>query len=218
MKRITQVLASLFIGCIATLAHAKVENYTNDNGKKTRLTNRYHYTQPIMFMERGIEFMIFPNGEFDFNTEILSSDFNSNVYYRNSNRRSTRNTTYGAPRQYYNYTNPKGTLVLHDRYGRIRRIGNVFLSYDSRGRIKRAGTVYMRYRNGLLRQVGGLTLQYNTYDQVIGSQGQVNFTRPDFDCFDFNDDKWVEDPVQSPHNDMYYYKNNTGIEREKRKI
>ena len=171
MKKMTLVMAALLIGLTSVTATT-----TTKTGKELRVTKRYRYTQPIMFVERGVEFLIFPNGEFDFNTEIVNGPVgNSNFYYRqNQGRRSSINVTFGAPDRHIGFTSPRGTLILHDRFGRVRRIGNVFINYDSHGRIKRAGSVYMRYRRGMLKQVGGLTLRYNRWGELVATHGFVN--------------------------------------------
>ena len=150
---------------------------------------RYRYAQPIMFVERGIEFMIFPDGSFDFNTNMEHAYHNANsYYYRSTTRRSNAvNTTFGAPGSVsrVQYSRPRsqsyypttGVLVQHDNDGKVRRIGNVYINYDRRGRIKRAGTVYMSYQRGnrgYLRQVGGLRVNYNRWGEIVHISGTVN--------------------------------------------
>lgn len=180
---------------------------------------RYRYTQPILFVERGVEFLIFPDGSFDFNTEVFSTiPDDDNYYYKRRNRRSS-NRSYGAPgTQYHN--RDRGVLILHDRQGRVRRIGNVFINYDRQGRIKRAGTVYMSYRRGHLRQVGGLRLLYNRYGEIIGSRGQVNYNNRGngLDGCSFEDD-WNNDWDDDWNNDdnHYYYKRNGKVKKHKKR-
>ena len=219
MKKITLVMAALLIGL--TSATATVETKT-DNGKKLGISKRYHFTQPVMFVERGVEFLIFPNGEFDFNTELVSAPYDDDFYYRSTSRRSSVNKTYGAPGRHVNYNRPEGTLVLHDRSGNVRRIGNVFMNYDLYGRIKRVGSVYMRYRHDKLVQVGGLKLLYNRHGKFVGTRGQVNrynhgynYVSPDQgrgnghnnwdDIDDYDDDN------------NYYYKKGDKIEKRSKR-
>lgn len=64
--------------------------------------------------------------------------------------------------------------MSHDRFGRARRIGNVFINYDYAGRVKRIGSVYIQYRHRLLKQVGGLHIQYNRWGDMISTRGKVN--------------------------------------------
>ena len=225
MKKVTLIFASLLL--VVTSATATTTS-VDDSSKDLRITKRYRYTQPIMFVERGVEFLIFPNGEFDFNTELITRPFNDDVYYRHGNsRRGSINGTFGAPGTTVRYSRPRGVLVLHDRLGRVRRIGNVFLNYDRHGRIKRVGSVYMRYRRGLLKQVGGLTIQYNRFGDMIGTQGFVNWNNQGcgicgaiscgadhFDIGQWNDgydDDWGD------YDDDYYYYRKDGKKLKRKK-
>ncbi|MBT8260673.1 MAG: hypothetical protein KJN82_05120 [Bacteroidia bacterium] len=224
MKKITLVMAALLIGL--TSATATVSTKTN-NGKKLGITKRYHFTQPVMFVERGVEFLIFPNGEFDFNTELVSAPYDDNVYYKGSSRRSNVNRTYGAPGSYANFHSTAGTLVLHDRYGKVRRIGNIFLNYDYYGRIKRVGSVYMRYRHNRLVQVGGLKLLYNRHGKFVGTRGKVNRYNHGYNYFTpsnnygngFGSYHW-EDNFDEDYDDNFYYykKNDKVVKRSKRSL
>ncbi len=142
-----------------------------------------HFAEPVSFVERGVEFLVFPDGSFDFNTQLQVSS--SETYYKSSrSRRDMVNTTYGAPgtvnRIHYSEPRSRGVLITHDNDGKVRRIGNIFINYDRLGRIKRAGSVYMNYQrgNGLLRQVGGLKIQYNRWGEIIHFAGQVNYNNP----------------------------------------
>lgn len=122
--------------------------------------------EPIEFVERGIRFFVFADGQFDFSTEPSTG---SDIYYRQSGRRNV-NTTYGAPGN----IRVEGVRIEHDARGRVRRIGNVFVNYDAFDRIKRIGTVYMTYNRFALAQVGNLRLVYNTRGQIVDRIGSVN--------------------------------------------
>ena len=184
MKKQVLFIAALFIGL--TSAQATATGHVVSNGED--LNNaRYRFAKPIVFLERGVEFLIFPDGSFDFNTEI--QNYVTATYYRSSRtRRSSVNTIYGAPgtvnRVHYSAPRPRGTIVTHNSNGQIRRIGNVYLNYDRAGRIKRAGSVYMNYqsRNGLLRQVGGLKVNYNRWGEIIHINGIVNHNNASLNC------------------------------------
>ena len=65
MKRAVLLFASLLIGL--TTASAS-EIHTTHDGTSVDKNKRYRYAQPIVFIERGVEFLIFPDGTFDFNT------------------------------------------------------------------------------------------------------------------------------------------------------
>ena len=169
MKKFTLLVSVLLIG----LTTANATEINSERGNGILDNTRYHNAQPITFVERGVEFLIFPDGSFDFNTEL---DTYGDLYYRSSStertRRSSVNTTHGAPGQ----NTSGGILITHDVSGKVRRIGNVFINYDREGKIKRAGTVYMTYNrgNGTLTQVGGLKVRYNTLGKIVNLYGQVN--------------------------------------------
>ena len=174
MRRLVLLFAGLFIGLTmvsaTALNHQKLENNLD-------ITKRYRYSQPIMFVEHGIEFLIFPDGSFDFNTNT-NKGYNNNLYYKRSSRRGTVNTPYGIKNRSYKYhTNcyNGGISISYHRDGKVRRIGSVYLNYDRYGKIKRAGSVYMNYsyRHGPLSQVGGLRVNYNHWGKIINTRGQV---------------------------------------------
>jgi hypothetical protein len=206
----------LFVGLLLSVTTTQANETSNqleiiENG----LTNRYRYAQPIKFVERGVEFFIFQNGEFDFNTHPVAIS---------RTRRSSVNTTYGAPRvrtrgNRFNTRNI-GVRVEHDYNGRVRRIGNLFINYDQLGRVKRIGSIYMRYHNrfGKVKQVGGLHLKYNRRGRLIRQIGSV---KPMITCTHCgisnctinHGNVQIDDDFQNGHNfpanddDLYYYKN-----------
>ena len=181
-------------------------------------TNRYNQRQ-LQFVAHGVEFLIFKNGEFDFNT-----------HPRRSGRRTGYNATYGAPKTHRYYGNPRrGVRIEHDYYGRVRRVGNTFINYDSRSRVKRIGTVYISYnRRGLVKQIGGLHIYYTSRNRIAYTRGHIKRnnnnawhtyyndewqTLTDDDC----DNNWNDSEITYPYNDddsdyntndddMYYYK------------
>lgn len=231
MKRQVLFLAMVLIGL--TSATATTAGNAVLDGEDFN-TTRYRFIEPIMFIERGVEFLIFPDGSFDFNTEVFSTAPNDdNYYYKRSNtrtrtRRST-NRTYDAPSTTYN-AEYRGVLIRHDRQGRVRRIGNVFINYDRQGRLKRVGSVYMSYRRGQLKQVGGLRILFNRHGEITGTRGFVNYNNQacgicgtsgclvdHFDDsshnndWDDNDDDWNSDQ------DHYYYRKG-GKTKKKKKI
>jgi hypothetical protein len=159
MKKITLLAASIFLfGGI--VANADERNHRNS---AFDLRNG----DPIVFTERGIEFYVFADGQFDFNARPS----NGHMYYK-SNR---KNKFYDKPGKgpKWNY----GVDVEQDRNGNIRRIGNVLINYDSRNRVNRIGTVYMDYNRYCLTQVGGLQIVYNHNRQIVDIFGTVNSNR-----------------------------------------
>lgn len=165
MKKITLVLSALVLLFGTNMVNASAEKVFDDVDRRFYPVD-YRYAEPITFMERGIEFMIFPNGEFDFNTVA-----------KTAGPRPRNNATYGAPRGnaygYYGNTN-QGVRVEHDYMGRVRRVGNVYINYDARGRVKRVGSVYMSYNSFALSQVGGLRIIYDRRGRIVDIRGFVN--------------------------------------------
>ena len=165
MKKITLLLASFFL--IGSFTYAN-ENILAKGDYYQGLTKRYRYTKPIKFVERGVEFFVFPNGEFNFNTNRRS--------YRGSRERI--NTSYYGP-GHLNYSFPskryRGSRIYYDRLGRVKSIGNTYIRYDRLGRIVKAGNVYIDYnRRGLVSNIGGLYIRYNRWGKIAYLDGYVN--------------------------------------------
>ena len=153
MKKITFLVASVLMTCGIVNA---TENRKNFNSE-----------EPISFNERGIEFFVFLNGEFDFNTR--PQDSQGDYFYKTAGRRSSVVVT----RNPVNY----GVLIEHDSFGRVRRIGNTFINYDNRDRVNRIGTVFMRYNRFALTQIGGMQIVYNRRGDVVDAFGSVKGIR-----------------------------------------
>lgn len=195
MKKITLLVASIFLmGGI--VAHAADRN-------DRRSPVDFRNADPIVFTERGIEFYIFADGQFDFNTRPSNDD----VYYK-SGRRNGENRSYGARENFKrkNY----GVRVEHDNGGRVRRVGNVMINYDANGRVKRVGSVYMAYNRYALTQVGGLQIIYNHRGQVVDIFGAVNGGRVyqySQNNNDYNDDNYGYNQNTNNQDDVYYRTN-----------
>ena len=126
MKKSIFILLGIFI---------MVSTVEANHGKKSpsRIGFNYTYENSVNFEERGIQFFIFTNGEFDFNS-------NSNYYNSHVNRE-------------------RG--IYRDYRGRITRIGNSFIRYNSYGNVIRIGNVFMKYYRGKLTDVGHLKVRYD---------------------------------------------------------
>ena len=177
MKRVLLVFASVLIGLTTASG-------TELNSQKTKIdfdkTKKYRYAQPIMFVERGIEFLIFPDGSFDFNPNI-NDGFYDDTFSRRNSRRSTINATHRGPNSSIKYNSNRysnrGVSISRDRNGKVRRIGNVSVNYDRYGRITRTGSIFMNYNKGKhseLSRVGGLRVDYNKHGEIVNTSGQVN--------------------------------------------
>ncbi|MEZ4803106.1 MAG: hypothetical protein R2797_10060 [Gelidibacter sp.] len=222
----TKLLFTAMVLIGLTSANATKTNVA-PQGEDFNNATRYRYAEPIMFMERGVEFLIFPDGSFDFNTNPGESfsDFDDSYYYRESSntRRGSVNTTQGAPgtvsRTSYYTPNYGGVLIQHDYDGKVRRIGNVFINYDSAGRVKRVGTIYMSYnRGGMLTQVGGLRITYNSWGEIIHSSGVVNHSNNNYNYNlgqTQNTSYWTYNDFDDSE-DYYYYKQGSTVKKQKK--
>ena len=159
MKKITLLVASILL--VGSVAKASELNFTDE---ETR--TRFNFDEPISFTERGIEFFVFPNGDFDFNTR--PNDSQGDYFFRSAGKRVS-NTSTARGNANVNY----GTLIEHDSFGRVRRVGNTFINYDNFDRVSRIGTVYMKYNRLSLTQVGGLKIVYNRRGDIVDMIGSV---------------------------------------------
>lgn len=157
MKKITLLAASIF------LLGSIVANADERNHRRSAVD--YKNAEPIVFTERGIQFYVFADGQFDFDTHPSNDD----RYYK-SNRKQDYNKIYGKSRKGSKWNNG----IEQDRSGKIRRIGNVQISYDSRNRVERIGSINLDYNRYALTQVGGLHIVYNRHYQIVDMFGSVN--------------------------------------------
>jgi len=220
----------LFTGVLMTLATVTAaEKVTATIGEDLNIT-RYSYAQPIQFVERGVEFLIFPDGSFDFNTNLDYSQ--GDFYYRTRNPRRrgpSVNITFGAPKNFVHFVTPRprGVLVTHDRDGKVRRIGNVFVNYNRYDQVKRLGSVYIGYNHfGLLNQVGGLRIRYDRRGNIIAMSGHVNFSNQDCGiCYSsscnvdhFSGHTTLNDNDHFNDNDDFYYYKKDGKTKKQKKL
>lgn len=160
MKKITILVASMLL--LVTTVKAN-ELVLADFSKKEGLTSRYRFMQPIKFVERGVEFFIYPNGELDFSTKTA-------YQFRRS---SLRNPFYAKHRKGVHAK--KRMRVYYNRFGQVARVGNVHIDYTRFGKIKSIGTVNVHYdRRGLINKVGGLYVKYTPKGKLMKHRGYVN--------------------------------------------
>ena len=189
MKKITLLVASILL--VGSVANASEIITTSDEAMRTR----YSFDEPISFTERGIEFFVFPNGEFDFNTRPQDSE--GDYFYKAAGKRG--GTAQG--RRTPNY----GTRIEHDSFGRVRRVGNTFINYDGRDRVSRIGTVYMKYNKTTLTQIGGMRIVYNRRGEIVDTIGRIKGYNNSGYAYNYDD---YNNYTSSTHNDndYYYYK------------
>lgn len=190
MKKITLLVASILLVGSAVNASEIIRN-------SGEATTRYSFDEPISFTERGIEFFVFPNGEFDFNTR--PEDSQGDYYYKTAGKRGSV-TQSSRPMNY-------GTRIEHDSFGRVRRVGNTFINYDNRDRVSRIGTVYMKYNRTALAQIGGMRIVYNRRGEIVDTIGRIKgYSNSGYAYnYDTNND-YSYNTSNNNSTDYYYYK------------
>ena len=130
-------------------------------------TSYNRYEKPFIFIENGIEFAVFNDGQFDFN--ILRSNYtNLQINTRNINFSFNSGHNYNA-------------FVQHDNYGAVIQIENTPIFYDYYGRVRKIGGVRVNYNHyGLASYIGNLRISYNSYGVYTGCSGVVNSYRCEY--------------------------------------
>jgi hypothetical protein len=158
MKKLL-VLAVLFLGGITAQANQVTDL---DHGQKKGI--RYNQAQPITFVQKGIQFFVYTDGDFDF--QLIRS-----------NNRGRRGTQYlNAPGSTFGVNYPYNTsrLVRYDYWGNINKIGRNHIFYNRNGRVNHIGNTTMRYRNGRLARIGNMTVIYDLRGRISRLQGQIH--------------------------------------------
>jgi hypothetical protein len=194
MKKITFLVASVLM--TTTILNATEVNITSTENRM-----RHNFDEPISFVERGIEFFVFANGDFDFNTR--PQDSQGDYFYRTAGKRVAT-----VARRQVNY----GTRIEHDSFGRVRRVGNTFINYDANDRVNRIGSVYMRYNRIGLTQIGGMKIVYNRRGDIVSTYGTVKGYRNQGFVYTYNNNSSYNDAyaVNDDDDDNYYYYRHDG--------
>lgn len=213
MRTITLLVASILLTANVTKAN---ETKSFNNLSATR--ERFDVNEPISFNERGIAFFIFANGEFDFNTR--PDDSHGAYQYKQAGKKIAVADDKGDE----NF----GVLIERDNFGRIRRVGNTFINYDSRDRVSRIGSVFMTYNRFALTQVGGLQIIYNRRGDIVDMIGEVKgysnygYAYNTYGCnngYNYTNHHDRDYNTNYNNNDYYYYKadgTKTAVEDDKK--
>ncbi len=124
-------------------------------------TTKYNtINKPFVFIESGIEFAVFKDGQFDFN--VIQPNVGVHINTRNINFSFNTGYDYDA-------------FVQYDDYGAVVQIENTPLFYDYYGRVNRIGNIRLHYNHlGLAYRIGNLTISYNNYGTFNHCSGYVN--------------------------------------------
>ncbi|WP_338733747.1 hypothetical protein [Mangrovimonas cancribranchiae] len=149
---------------VLLLTGVTVNATTSLNENNAKATNFRGYGNSFIFVEGGIEFSIFPDGQFDFympqygpnvnvaiNTPGLNISFNSGYNYNGY----VQYDEFGAVIQIEHIP------IYYDYYGRISRVGNIYINYNGFGYVSRVGGLYVHYRNRVFTHYTGFINRYN---------------------------------------------------------
>lgn len=164
MKKITVLMTSLFL--VSGFVYSKENKLPEE--KEVILNTINKRENPINFVEQGIEFHVYPDGEFDFDTK---SSFHQG-------RRGRSNNGINAPGAINNRASEnfnRDDYIEYDDLNRVKRIENTPVYYDRLGRINQAGNIYINYnRQGFVSKIGGLRVYYDYQGHVSNLNGYVN--------------------------------------------
>jgi len=188
------------------------ENKSEPKENHLDVTKHYRFVEPVVFMENNIEFLIFPDGSFDF-------DVKYNHYYNDLNsRRTSINTGLRTKSLNVQYTSGyyNKPMIAKDRFGRITRISDTRIYYDRMGNVTQIGSVDIDYQRGnrMVSKVGGLKVNYNHWGQIVHTSGYVNRLNRDLNCqVSINRDSFYDSKYDDNY---YYYKRNGEVKKLKK--
>ncbi len=147
MRKFLFLLTLLFVGTTSIIADS---NNVSTAERHAYLNN----SSPFIFIEDGITFSVFPDGEFDFY-----------INHRIGNRR--RNISFNSG---YDYN----AFVQYDDYGAIIQVENAPIYYDYYGRVVQIGLVEITYHNRRVHSIGNMTVFYNNRGYYDYHTGYIN--------------------------------------------
>lgn len=151
MKKLLFILGAFVLS-------TSVQATTSEN--KVAIRNAYNYNNSFIFVENGITFSVYPDGEFDF---YIDNRFNTGAQINMGRGSLSFNSG-------YDYS----AYVQYDDYGAVLQVENVPIYYDYYGRVTQIGDVDIRYNNGRVRRVGGLYVYYNHRGLFSHYTGYIN--------------------------------------------
>jgi len=158
MKKLALLFTAMFL--IGISVHATTTNLTKNNSYNNGF--KKGYGKSFIFTEGGIEFSVFPDGQFDFYAPHYGPDPH---FYMNAPRVSFSFNTG------YDY----GPYVQYDDYGAIIQIENIPIYYDYYGRIIKAGNINIHYNSyGHVSRVGQLYVHYDRHHRFSHYSGYIN--------------------------------------------
>ncbi|MCJ7468053.1 MAG: hypothetical protein MUO53_15345 [Maribacter sp.] len=147
MRNLVLLFSALILSTSGVMAYS-----TNED--KVAPRNAYRYNDSFIFMENGITFSVYPDGEFDF-------------YIDNYVEGRRNGITFNSGYDYSPY-------AQYDDYGAVIQVENVPIFYDYYGRVTQIGDVDLAYRNGRVFRMGGMYVYYNDRGFYDYHSGYIN--------------------------------------------
>ena len=119
------------------------------------------YTNNFIFNQGGIEFAVFPDGQFDFN--YLQDRNGIGFYVNTGNLQGSFNTG-------YNYNR----FVQYDSYGAVIQIEETPVFYDAYGRVIQIGEVLINYHGRFVSHIGNMNVFYSRPGIIDYYSGYIN--------------------------------------------
>ena len=161
LKIMKQILA-IFTALLFTGFTANATSPTTTLDDINSNTATRGYGNSFIFVEQGVEFSIFPDGQFDFYMSNYGPNVNVNVNHGNTSISFNSGYDYNA-------------YVQYDEFGAIVQVEHVPVFYDYYGRISQVGNIYINYNNfGFVTRVGGLYVHYNRHNRFSHHTGFIN--------------------------------------------
>lgn len=163
MKKLGLFFTVVFL--VGATVSAKTTNAPEDNSSANAINRGYGNS--FIFNEGGIEFSVFPDGQFDFYAPNYGPDVNVSVNTPNVSFSFNSGYDYSPYLQYDDFgaiIQIENTPIYYDYYGRVSQIGNVDINYTNYGRVARIGSLYVHYNN--YRTFTHYTGFINTYNRV----------------------------------------------------
>lgn len=146
MRKLLFFFTALVLGTTGILAS------TSDD--KVAERNAYRYNKSFIFVEQGITFSVYPDGEFDFYVDSRLGN-------------SRRNVTFNSGFDYSPY-------AQYDDYGAVVQVENIPIFYDYYGRVSQVGDININYRNRRVHSVGNMFVFYNNNGLYDYHTGYIN--------------------------------------------
>ncbi|TNJ46496.1 hypothetical protein KFZ70_13775 [Tamlana fucoidanivorans] len=157
-----KLLVSLLFVAFFVFISQNVWANNNASSNEQSLNYNYNYGNSFIFVENGVEFSVFPDGQFDFN--IIRNNSRFNISYNSPQVSVSFNSG-------HNYD----AYVQYDEFGAVIQVENIPIFYDGYGRIAQAGNVNIYYNNfGYVSRVGGLYVHYNGANRFSHCTGYIN--------------------------------------------